>query len=284
MNEQRFVLHIGDISYADNFKDRNETYEGSWTRWQELVEPITKQIPYMTLPGNHDIACDEDNINNCPVGQQNMTAYKHRFRMPGPESGGTGNLWYSFDYGVGHFIQLNFETDFPNAPSGINSSLHGGGEVGQLEWLEQDLIDANQNREVVPWVIVSAHRPFYTSDGVCDACVAAFEGLFNKYGVDVYFAGHVHWYERLYAVSPGGIVENTNYIDPKAPVYIVNGAAGNVEGHSDSQTPKNYTAVIDNSDYGYGVLSFENRTSLSWAFYRATDQSLVDQIQIVKHR
>ena len=158
------------------------------------------------------------------------------------------------------------------------------------------------------WIIASGHRPYYTSGGVCSSCADAFESLFNKYDVDIYFSGHVHWYERLYAIAPGiditytpasssssssiyltlaylcfsgGEVVSTDYVNPTAPIYIVNGAAGNVEGHS-TGTKKAYTALIDNTDYGYGKLSVNNRTSLTWQYFKATDKSLVDEIAIYK--
>lgn len=30
------------------------------------------------------------------------------------ESGGTDNMWFSFDYGLVHYVQISTETDFPN--------------------------------------------------------------------------------------------------------------------------------------------------------------------------
>lgn len=282
VEDSDFYVHIGDLSYADDYYLRSgDTYEGSWTEWQDEMEPITSLKPYMSLPGNHEVTCSEVSPFLCPEGQRNMTAYKHRFRMPGEESGGTGNLWFSYDFGQIHFIHLNMETDFPNAPSGPGSWLNGGGEPGQIEWLEADLIKAASNRQQVPWIIALGHRPLYSSGGACGACVDAFEALFNKYNVDVYFAGHIHWYERLYAISPGGNVVNTDYNNPTAPVYIVNGAAGNVEGHS-TGSQQDYTALIDDSDYGYGRLTLTNRSALTWQFFRSSDRSLADQITLVK--
>nr|P20584.1 RecName: Full=Phosphate-repressible acid phosphatase; AltName: Full=Acid phosphatase PII; Flags: Precursor [Aspergillus niger]AAA32700.1 acid phosphatase [Aspergillus niger] len=48
--------------------------------------------------------------------RRNFTAYQHPFRMPGPETGGVGNFWYSFDYGLAHFVSIDGETDFANSP------------------------------------------------------------------------------------------------------------------------------------------------------------------------
>lgn len=36
--------------------------------------------------------------------------------MPGPETKGVSNFWYSFDYGNAHFVTIDTETDFPYSP------------------------------------------------------------------------------------------------------------------------------------------------------------------------
>lgn len=58
-----------------------------------------------------------------------------------------------------------------------------------------------------------------------------------RYKVDVYLSGHVHTYERSYPVYNWDVrfdLENATiptlvYDEPTAPVYIVNGAGGNIE-------------------------------------------------------
>jgi hypothetical protein len=57
---------------------------------------------------------------------------------------------------------------------------------------------------------------------------AAMEDLFYKYGVDVYFSGHVHSYERDYPVYRG-VVEKTSYDKPLATTHLLIGGAGNDE-------------------------------------------------------
>lgn len=58
----------------------------------------------------------ELNYYSCPPSQRNFTAYTNRFRMPGKETGGVGNMWYSFDYGLAHFVSFDGETDFAYSP------------------------------------------------------------------------------------------------------------------------------------------------------------------------
>src|SRR5579871_2527630 len=126
------------------------------------------------------------------------------FSMPSKDSGGLGNFWYSFDYGMVHFVVFNTETDFPNAPD--EPGGEGAENAGpfappgtQLAWLEKDL--ASVNRKKTPWIIVGGHRPWYVSTTECLECQAAFEPLFIKYGVDLVLHGHKHFYERQSAVA-----------------------------------------------------------------------------------
>jgi acid phosphatase type 7 len=82
--------------------------------------------------------------------------------MPSAESYGLGNMWYSFDHGMVHFIQFNTETDYPNAadePGGEGAENAGpfAPNGTQLAWLEADLKSVDRSK--TPWIIVGGHRP-----------------------------------------------------------------------------------------------------------------------------
>jgi hypothetical protein len=49
-------------------------------------------------------------------GQTNFTGYRNHFRMPSSESGGVENFWYSFDFGMTHYVQFDTETDLGRHP------------------------------------------------------------------------------------------------------------------------------------------------------------------------
>jgi len=304
VNDSALFLHIGDLSYADDFYLRPDvnlldSYEGSWDSWQEWMVPITSAVPYMTLPGNHEASCQELSPIICRASEKNFTAYRHRFRMPSVESGAgnVSSMWSSFDYGLVHYVLLDTETDFPGANEGSDSAFMGGpfggpgtGNPALLDWLQSDLEKANNNRDNTPWLIVYGHRPLYTSDAdpvqVTSSAImrATFEQLFLQYNVDLYISGHIHYYERLYPISnfvpqhfSGDVYEN-----PNAPVYIINGAAGNDEGHQPYLLNMSITAVIDATDYGYSRMHVFNATHFLWEFYLAQSQTVADYIWIVK--
>lgn len=65
----------------------------------------------------------------------------------------------------------------------------------QMEWFEKELAASDS-----PWKIAYFHHPLYSSGGRHGSEVdlrAQLEPLFLKYGVNVVFAGHEHFYERL---------------------------------------------------------------------------------------
>lgn len=90
------------------------------------------------------------------------------------------------------------------------------------------------------------------------------ENLFYKHGVDVYMAGHEHSFIRLFPVFLHQVQvehEESPYFDPKAPVHITTGAAGNREMHA----PLNpffriqTWAAQSYTDFGYGRIKFLDR-------------------------
>ena len=79
----------------------------------------------------------------------------------------------------------------------------------QADWLEKALADSTED-----WKICFFHHPLYSSGGRHGSETdlrSQLEPLFLKYGVQVVFAGHEHFYERLkpqkgiyYFVNGGG--------------------------------------------------------------------------------
>jgi predicted phosphodiesterase len=78
----------------------------------------------------------------------------------------------------------------------------------QVEWLKNELEDSNAK-----WKIAYMHHPIYSSGERHGSEVdlrALIEPLFIQYGVDVVFAGHEHFYERMkpqkgiYYITQGG--------------------------------------------------------------------------------
>eukprot|EP00095_Tigriopus_kingsejongensis_P003965 maker-scaffold79_size400133-snap-gene-3.16 protein:Tk03965 transcript:maker-scaffold79_size400133-snap-gene-3.16-mRNA-1 annotation:"iron zinc purple acid phosphatase-like protein" len=277
------VFHVGDFAY-----DMEEDNARIGDDFMNEIESIAAYVPYMTCPGNHDEA-------------YNFSNYKARFSMPGDAE----SMYYSFNLGPVHFISISTEFYF---------FLEYGTEMvaNQFEWLVQDLKDANQpeNRAERPWIIVIAHRPMYCSNSITDDdCifvdsrirvglelgtdyVFGLEQLFFHNNVDLYLAGHQHSYERMFPIlnytTVNGPDEEEPFTNPKAPVHLTTGAAGNEGGQAPFDNQQPARTVFRTEDYGYARLYAHNGThleieqvSVDLASFSAKDGAVVDQFWLI---
>lgn len=268
------VLHIGDIAY-----DLNDQEGEIGNIWLNMVEHIAGNYAYMTNPGNHE-------------SPNNFTHYSNRFKMPINEANQGTSWFYSFDYGPAHFVMIDTEVYFFNSAEVIEN---------QLNWLKADLEKANKNRGIRPWLIVLGHRALYCSinnlvpvSQINPACGSQATLLKNKLedlmytnGVDVFFQAHLHNYERDAPVYknltvPSEFDGENIHIGAKAPIYITNGNAGNVEAHNPvSPTPQEWSRFLSN-DYGYGRLSIFNNTHLYYEQFSSELLECIDYVWLIK--
>lgn len=135
-----------------------------------------------------------------------------------------------------HWIALSSETDLGNGIVGPQkaSGPFGSYPNAQIDWLKADL--AAVDRRLTPWVIVGIHRPWYVvpegtdKTGGAEDQRKAFEDILYKGGADMVMSGHKHFFNNIkptynFTVDPKG------FNNPKAPWYIVNGAAGHWQGN-----------------------------------------------------
>ena len=96
------------------------------------------------------------------------------------------------------------------------------------------------------------------------------ESLLNQYGVDMWFNGHEHNYERMYDVEP---LETFDYLagtsqqtttNPPGPIYIVTGDAGNGENHKPFVYPQPSRTAYRTVTFGYGSMTVYNSSHLFW--------------------
>jgi len=246
------------------------------------VQPIAGLVPYMVCPGNHE-------------RYFNWLNYKHRFTMPGNGIPGQENMFYSVNIGPAHIIAVSTEflyfPEFGWKPIAV-----------QYDWLVKELEEATkeENLREHPWIIVVGHRPLYCSvnddpdmckhsnmvrTGLPGINAYGFEDLLYKYGVDLFFGGHVHAYERLFPVYNHTIMNGTTedpYHNPGAPVYITSGSAGcfaKTDGFK--KHPQPWSAFRD-SDFGYGRMVVFNDTHLYFEQVSAEKGTVVDQVMIRK--
>jgi hypothetical protein len=200
------------------------------------------------------------------LGEQNtrnFTQYKARFRATsllgaGKTSGTNTARYYSFNQGLVHFLVFTAEA----------YAYNSGAEfiANQLAFMKADLLGVD--RAATPWVVALVHKNFWMQP---DA-YADFAPVLQDGGVDVLFCGHVHYYNRLYPYdSVNGKIDTAavsadgaTYTDPAYTVDIISGAPGDRE--DTSKYVKEAYSYTGSSNYGYGVFSALNATTLTWAY------------------
>lgn len=249
-----FILALGDIVYPGGrglqylnhfFPCYNDVALAS----PKTGAPLMATVPIYPIVGNHDADTqkfpDYPDAYSCfywfsvpkngpgpgpwnvPLGKDEKlaTAFK---TSAGAEYPAMSN--YSFDYGAGHFLVL----DANSYAMKENDKI--------FPWIEKDLTESKQK-----WKFVCFHQPaFHTSrEHYTEQKMRILAPLFERAGVDVVFAGHVHNYQRSmplkFLPGPGGRdnrgrVNGTLTLDktfdgitdttPEGVIHIVSGGGG----------------------------------------------------------
>lgn len=266
-NNYDAVWHVGDFGY-----DLHSNGGKVGDDFMRKIEAIAARIAYMTSPGNHEL-------------EKDMHHYRVRFSMPGGGwPMGHDRLWYSVDIGPVHFISYSTEVFFIENQDYV---------CKQYDWLLKDLIKANQNRRSRPWVVAMGHRPMYCSNKNIDDCTGrilgywvkyGLEDLFQAQGVDLVLQAHEHSYERLWPVYDYQVMAK-NYLDPRAPVHVISGAAGCGENVDYMGDPKPWSAFRADtaSSHSYGRLIVVNRTHLLFEQVSVDFNSTIDKFWLVQN-
>lgn len=262
------MLHAGDIAYTSGDQD-------IWDEFMREMDPSASRMPYMVCVGNHE-------------HYYNFTGYLNRFDMPGPHVADPArrNLWGSFDVGGVHFVYVS--TEHVGRKRGVPDFADE-----QVAFLRADLAKAasKAQREKVPWIVASGHRPLYCSTrdpydcGISSAHLRElFEPMFKEFGVDIYLTGHLHNYERTWPVF-NGTVEKKSYTNVKDTVHAVIGSAGDNEGLTDfwEQCP-DWSAFQEGKHVGYAELLFSNASVLTFSYRNAATGTVMDSFTLTKDR
>jgi predicted phosphodiesterase len=195
-----FVLHCGDV--VDDGFAKNQ-----WVK--DLFEPckeLLAYVPMFPVIGNHE---------------KNSHWYYDYFALPKPENR------YTFEYGNAEFFMVD-----------SNRPLRPGSE--QYQWLEKELSESKAT-----WKIAAHHHPCFSSDeddygdhvrgrplggfGFGHPNAKHLIKLYEKYGVDIVFNGHIHVYERTWPIFEMAV--NLK----KGVRYVVSGGGG---GGLESPSPQ----------------------------------------------
>lgn len=166
-----FLLHCGDV--VDDGFAKNQWLKDLF----EPCAPLLAHVPVFPVIGNHE---------------KDSHWYYDYFALPKPE------YWYTFHYGNSQFFML--DTNRPLDPASE-----------QYAWLEQALAASTAT-----WKFAAHHHPCWSSDeddygdhirGTArrpftfgDPNAQHAVKLYEKYGIDIVFNGHIHVYERTWPI------------------------------------------------------------------------------------
>ncbi|KAF2077974.1 hypothetical protein CYY_000698 [Polysphondylium violaceum] len=260
------VIHAGDLSYAQT--------DDVWDLFGDIIEPVSATRPYMVIPGNWDIK---------PFAAQ---AFVNRYQMPlvyptpeitvehkpdGPiETKTFYNYYYSINYTHTYIIMMSSYDPYTQGSK-------------QYKWLESELIKANQQRHITPWIVVCAHSPMYSSSqghgGSDMAFRQSIEPLFSQYKVNLVLSGHDHGYERSFPVYDDKILrdEKIHYSNQDGTIHVLAGTAG---ADSDPWLDQPAWSLLRESTTGYTKV-IAGRGSLE-VIYQRYNGTIGDRFIIVK--
>jgi hypothetical protein len=305
-------LWLGDNAYSD----------GTDAEYQQKVfdslygyKNLLRKMHFHPTPGNHDYNSFSPLTNTVHPDNQSGT-YLDVIDVPmNGENGGVASgkkLFYSFDYGDIHFVNINTELASLSNGShdwlGMNAGSNFNTSPMKL-WLEQDLA-ANTKH----WTVLYLHQPPHSAGShvsaspievVMRAVREKWAPIFEQYGVDLVLAGHSHVYERSLLMNGyfgnGTTVDSTKILDKgngnlangtpyrkhlngpnggKGTVYIVSGNGGS----STSNPPLNHAIMVakDGCSECLGSLVIDvNRDTLTSRYLKANG-TIGDEFTIIK--
>jgi len=188
-----FLLHAGDLI------NRAES-DVEWQEWFEAGEWMNSMMPSVAVPGNHEMAKNED-------GSRRVSHHwRPQFAFPenGPE--GLEEACYTLVYQGVRII-------------GMNSNEK---PTEQAEWLDQVL---TENKE--KWVVCTFHHPMFSTGKDRDNAElrAIWKPVLDKHRVDLVLQGHDHTYGRTGLDTPMGHVNLSTGLNAadvfSGTVYVV---------------------------------------------------------------
>lgn len=265
-----FVTVSGDQAYdlADFDGRKGDEY-------MNFAQQLYSTVPYLGVTGNHEGAYNFSHYKNrwVPPSRNSSKETKVTFFLgvedrfnivPYQASKSSDALFYSFNYKSLHLISFSTEVYLKQ---GSNDQIKYA-----LNWLEEDLHQANRERHLRPWIILITHHPIYCSvegkdcttqaslirDGPTDAQGKQWGGLeavLLKHKVDLYLGmsekKRFAWMGVFNPPPPSflfiaGHVHNyertypianstlqaTSYHNPPSFFQVINGNAGQPEGPS----------------------------------------------------
>ncbi len=246
LNAERLAA-LGAAFWVFNGDFTDFCQQDQWDGWFDAMHPILNTAPLMPVKGNHEVF---------------PPMYYGQFALPvnaGVPDGYQEHAW-SINYANVHVIGLD--------------STSAAAASDQAAWLDADLAAARADPDI-DWIIAAMHYPAYsacTNHGSTAWVQQYWVPLFEKYNVDLIFAGHDHDYERSWPWV------NNNKV-AKGPVYVVAGGFY-ADGYTNGSAAWTATSSHGNKS-NYVVMTVDGKT-LSFIAYSGDGASQLDTYSLSK--
>jgi hypothetical protein len=249
----QFSVHYGDTAY--NMDDKCGVVGDAFL---DAASSYSAHRPHVYTNGNHESS----------GSLKPYTEFTHRLAYPqtplANASGSQSNRWMMWAVGPVTFVSLDPDAwIYPLVYPLLDE---------QYAWLQAAM--ARVDRAATPWVVFLVHRAAYctkSTDAECNSEAEALrngqlgvraplEKLLAQYGVDFYFSGHTHHYERTYPCVRGAATQK-DYLQPRGTVHIQSGIAGTGPGDQFVVPAQAWEAFRDEEYYPtYGRLTLFNES------------------------
>lgn len=182
----QFIIAAGDNFYPSGvISEFDPLFHYSF---EDIYTAFSLQWDWYVVLGNHDYKSNPD-------AQVAYSKISRRWKMPA--------RYYAKSFPINNDttqqVLILFIDTNPLIPSFYSNSEYGPNvktqdSTAQKNWIKDQLENAGKN---VKWKIVVGHHPMYSSGGRVEgydtkAIRGSLKPLFDKYGVDVFLAGHEH--------------------------------------------------------------------------------------------
>ena len=136
----------------------------------------------------------------------------------------------------------------------------------------------------------NASRARAGGGGMTAAC-SDFEPLLFEFGVDLYVAGHLHFYQRFDAPLRRGKVISNGTVNPRGPIHVTTGSGGPPKGTDCDHFGRQghppggfYALCVGSLQFSYSRLVAQNASHISWEQIRNNDSQVVDRWTLKQER
>lgn len=193
--------------------------------WFGPLSGLLRRVPMMPSMGNHDVRVAR--------GQWYLDALV----LPTNGPPGLAERNYSYDYANAHFVVLDANAFVPDGDTTYTNPAAQRALI--MTWLTNDLHTTTQL-----WKFVSYHHPPYTSQGThndAEVMKANLSPIFEKYGINIAFQGHNHFFERINPIN------GVNYITVGSGGFSIHGL----------YTQREFSAKVFRDKYDFVVVDID---------------------------